>query len=167
MCAPKIVVRQVDLVQADFDARRSATARVYRYSVLNCPVADPFLARTAWHVAAPLDLGAMRLSCDPLIGEHDFSSFCRRPRGTTSDEVSLTRRVIDARWEEVGDVLRFDIEASSFCRQMVRSVVGTMVEMGRGRQRAGDMLAIREARDRSRSGQPAPPHGLCLWKVRY
>ena len=166
LCAPAIVVRDAQVVEPEFDARRSAVARSYRYLVLNRPVPDPFLAPTAWHVPTPLDVGAMRLACDPLIGEHDFSSFCRRPGGAEAD-VSLTRRVIGAQWEEVGDVLRLDIEASSFCHQMVRSLVGTMVEMGRGRKRAGDMLAIREARDRSRAGQPAPPHGLCLWAVRY
>jgi tRNA pseudouridine38-40 synthase len=80
----------------------------------------------------------------------------------------LTRFVRRAEWVELGDGhLRFEIEASSFCHQMVRSVVGTMVDMGLGRRRAGDMATVIRARDRQRAGQPAPPHGLCLWHVSY
>ena len=78
------------------------------------------------------------------------------------------RRVHDARWTDVGEgVLRFEIEATAFCHQMVRSLVGTMVDVGRGKKRAGDVAAILRARDRAAAGQPAPPHGLCLWEVLY
>jgi tRNA pseudouridine38-40 synthase len=134
--------------------------------VLNRPTADPFLATTAWHVEAPLDLARMRLGCDPLIGEHDFSSFCRRPKG--EGEVSLVRRVLDARWADQGDgLLRFDIAATAFCHQMVRSIVGTLVDVGRGRLRAGEVKGILAARDRGAAGEPAPPHGLCLEEVVY
>jgi tRNA pseudouridine38-40 synthase len=164
MLGPAIVVREAEKVHGTFDARRSAVARRYRYSVLNRPVPDPFLARTAWHVAAPLDCRALALACDPIIGEHDFSSFCRLPE----PDASLVRKVHDARWLDLGDgLLRFDIEAGAFCHQMVRSVVGTMVDIGRGRKRAGDMAGIIRAKDRSAAGQPAPPHGLCLWEVVY
>ena len=78
MCGPKIVVRDLEIAPDDFDARHSALCRRYRYTVLNRPVPDPFLAATTWHVAAPLDLAGMRLGCDPFIGEHDFTSFCRK-----------------------------------------------------------------------------------------
>ena len=163
---PSVVVRSVEVAEADFDARRSATGRRYYYRVLNTPVPDPFQAAVSWHVAAPLDLRAMRLACDPLYGEHDFSSFCRRPRG--APETSLVRKVRFADWSVQGpDLLRFEIEASSFCHQMVRAVVGTMVEIGLGRRRAGEMSGIVAARQRSAAGQPAPPHGLCLWEVGY
>ena len=81
---------------------------------------------------------------------------------------SLTRRVIAARWDDLGDdVLRFEIEANAFCHQMVRSVVGTLVEVGFGRRTAGEVSAILGARDRQAAGQLAPPRGLCLWAVRY
>jgi tRNA pseudouridine38-40 synthase len=160
---PAIVVRSACVVPEGFDARRSATGRRYRYTVLNRAVPDPFLADTAWHVAAPLDVRAMRLACDPLHGEHDFASFCRRVEGS-----SLVRRVRAADWKAVGDdLLRFEIEASSFCQQMVRSLVGTMVEVGVGKRRAGDMADVLRARDRQMAGEVAPPHGLCLWEVSY
>jgi tRNA pseudouridine38-40 synthase len=160
---PSIVVREAAWSPPGFDARHSATGRRYRYTIVNRPVPDPFLASTAWHVGRPLDLAAMRLGCDPLFGEHDFSSFCRRP--PVGSRVRLVR---DARWDDLGDgILRFEIEASSFCHQMVRSLVGTLVDMGLGRRRAGEMSGILRARDRSAAGQPAPPHGLCLWEVTY
>ena len=164
--APSIVVRSVGAAPPGFDARRSAVGRRYRYTVLNRPVPDPFLAATTWHVPEPLDLAALRLACDPLIGSHDFSSFCRPPR--KDPDAGMVRRVYDAHWDEASvDILRFEISASSFCHQMVRSVVGTMVEMGRGRRRAGDMAAILRARDRAAAGHLAPAHGLCLWEVDY
>lgn len=168
-CAPRIVVREAEVVDTTFDARRSARARCYRYTVLNRAVPDPFLAATTWWVERPLDLAAMRLACDPLIGEHDFAAFCRRPKPSAGlDPPSLVRRVLDARWLDLGEgVLRFDIEASSFCHQMVRSVVGTLVEAGTGQRRAGQMRAIVASGDRAQAGQLAPPEGLCLWEVRY
>ena len=166
MLAPSIVVRSVEAADPDFDARRWAGTRKYRYTVLNREVPDPFLARTTWHVPAPLSLTDLRLSCDPLVGEHDFTSFCRFPR--RQPDASMIRRVLDARWLDLGDgLLRFDIEASSFCHQMVRSVAGTMVEMGMGRRAPGEMAGILRARDRSKAGHIAPPHGLCLWEVTY
>jgi tRNA pseudouridine38-40 synthase len=166
MLAPSIVVRSVEESEPDFDARRWAGTRKYRYTVLNREVPDPFLAGTSWHVPGLLSLGDLRLSCDPIVGEHDFSSFCRVPR--RQPDACMVRRVLDARWVDLGDgLLRFDIEASSFCHQMVRSVVGTMVEMGMGRRPPGEMAGILRARDRSHAGHIAPPHGLCLWEVTY
>jgi tRNA pseudouridine38-40 synthase len=177
LCGGAVVVREAAIAPTDFDARFSATSRVYRYTVLNRPVPDPFRPRTAWHVETPLDLHVLRLACDPLIGEHDFSSFCRAPKrarrpspdaDATESPASLVRRVIDARWDDLGDgLLQFEIEANAFCHQMVRSVVGTLVEVGWGRRTAGDVSGILRARDRHAAGQLAPPHGLCLWLVRY
>ena len=170
LCGPSIVVRAAAVADtADFSARFDATARRYRYTVLNRPVPDPFLAATSWHVAQPLDLRAMQAACDPLIGEHDFTSFCRRPKG--EPDASLARRVLDARWERdpaAGDgVLRFWIEATAFCHQMVRSITGTLVDVGLGKRTAADVLTALRARDRSAAGPVAPPHGLCLWEVVY
>jgi len=166
MLGPAIVVRTAEVAPPHFNARYSALARRYRYTVLNRSVPDPFLAATSWHVPQALDLGALRLACDPLIGEHDFSSFCRVPKRIP--DASLRRHVYDARWLDLGDgVLRFDIDASSFCQQMVRALVGTMVPMGAGRRRAGEMAAILRARDRGTADRVAPARGLCLWEVAY
>ena len=164
MLGPEIVVREIVEAADDFDARHSATARAYRYTLLNRAVADPFWAGLAWHVATPLDLAGMRLGVDPLLGEHDFSSFCRRP----SADASLVRRVLDAGWSDLGEgVLRFEITASAFCHQMVRSIVGTLVAVGSGKKRAGEMKAILDSHDRAFAGDLAPPDGLVLWSVSY
>ncbi len=172
LCGPAVVVRSAEWAAPDFDARFSARWRRYRYTVLNDPVPDPFLAGTTWHVDRPLDLRLMRLACDPFVGEHDFSSFCRRPKRPEGEPpATLVRRVISARWDDVGDVpgrlLRFEIVANAFCHQMVRSIVGTLVEVGLGRRSAGSILDTLRARDRSTAGQLAPPDGLCLWEVGY
>jgi tRNA pseudouridine38-40 synthase len=168
LCRPAIVVRSAQLAPPGFDARFSAVWRRYRYTVLNQEVPDPFLASVAWHVERPLDLSLLRLSCDPLLGEHDFSSFCRRPRMADDPPATLVRRVLSARWDGVGDdLLRFEITANAFCHQMVRSIVGTLVEVGLGRRSAGSLLDTLRARDRAAAGQLAPPHGLCLWEVGY
>lgn len=178
LCGGSIVVREAEVAEPDFDARFSARSRTYRYTVLNRPVPDPFRAPTSWWVEAPLDLRALQLGVDPLIGEHDFSSFCRRPKeqviGTDAEDddgppaPSLVRRVFDASWRDLGDgVLRFEITGSAFCHQMVRSLTGTLVDMGVGRRRAGEMSAILRARDRAVAGQLAPPQGLMLWHVGY
>lgn len=161
---PEVVVRSCELVAPSFDARRSARWRRYRYTVLARPHPDPFFARYAWWVEQPLDLAALRTAADPFIGEHDFAAFCRAgPAGTTT-----VRTVLDSRWDEAGEgILRYEITATAFCWQMVRSLVGTMVEVGRGRLRPGDLLSILHSRDRAQAGPVAPPHGLCLWEVGY
>ena len=168
LCGPAIVVREVAVAPDSFDARYSARARRYRYTIVNRPWPDPFLVRTAWHVDSPLDLAPMRLACDPLFGEHDFSSFCRKPKVPDGVPFSMVRRVLDARWHDLGEgILRFDIEATAFCQQMVRAIVGTIVEVGVGKKRAGDMTGILRGHDRALAGQLAPAHGLCLWEVVY
>lgn len=169
LCAPAIAVRDAQWVSFEFDARHSALARHYRYSIINRAEPDPFSTTTAWYIQEPLDLATMRLGCDPLIGEHDFTAFCRRPKAAAGEpQRSLVRRVRSAMWHDLGEgMLRFDISADAFCHQMVRSIVGTLVEIGLGKKRAGDMRAILSSQDRSRAGQVAPPHGLILWKVDY
>ena len=165
--SPKIVVRAVEAAAPDFDARRSARSRSYRYTILNHPFPDPFLASTAWHVPEPLDVRAMRLACDPLIGEHDFTTFCRVPRRMFV-EANMVRSVIDARWVRLDDdIVRFEIRSTAFCHQMVRSLVGFMVAVGAGRRQAGDMAGVLRARDRKAAPHLAPAHGLCLWEVGY
>ena len=165
MLKSSIVVRDARVASDEFDARHSAIARSYRYTILNRYVPDPFLAHYSWLVEEALDVRAMQAACDPFIGEHDFTSFCKKPG---VDDASLVRRVIDARWVALGEgVLRFDVSATSFCQQMVRSIVGTLVEVGLGKKRAGDISWIIRGKDRSLAGQVAPPAGLCLWDVVY
>ena len=176
MLAPEVVVRAATWAPPGFDARRSARSRCYRYLVLEAAAPDPLLARLAWHVPGRLDLRAMAAGADALIGEHDFRAFCRRPPGSGPGQ-SIVRRVLDARWQvacwapgglhQGARLLRFDITARSFCHQMVRSVVGILADVGRGRRRASDVAWLLGAGDRSRGTTLAPPHGLCLLCVEY
>ena len=178
--APDVVVRHAEVVDPGFDARRSATGRTYRYLVWNAPAPDPLLASMSWHVRDPLDLGSMRTASDVLLGTHDFRSFCRRPVGTDASQ-ALVRRVTTARWsvdrgpealdadggEEEARLLRFEISAASFCHQMVRSLVGSLVEVGRGKENAAGLMERLRAVSRHRMPDPAPARGLCLVSVTY
>jgi tRNA pseudouridine38-40 synthase len=183
--APEVVVRRAEEVGSDFDARRSATGRTYRYLVWNAPEPDPLLAPIAWHVSDSLDLVAMRTASDVLLGSHDFRSFCRRPPGTDASE-PIVRRVTLARWSvddgpEATDadgggtkdlesdtrLLRFEISAGSFCHQMVRSLVAALVDVGRGKGNAAALLERLRAASRQSMPEPAPAAGLCLVSVDY
>jgi tRNA pseudouridine38-40 synthase len=178
--APSIVVRRADMVGPEFDARRLATSRRYRYLVWNAPAPDPLLAPMAWHVRDQLDLGSMRAASDVFLGTHDFRSFCRRPVGSDPGQ-PLLRRVTTARWSidqgleavdadggaEETRLLRFEISAASFCHQMVRSLVGSLVEVGRGKENTAGLMERLRAVSRHRMPDPAPAHGLCLVSVTY
>ncbi len=166
---PEIVALSVSHAAPDFSARFDATGRSYRYVVWNRPSPNPFLARYAWHVPEPLNIATMRLACDPLLGEQDFSSFCRRPKvGPGQPPASLVRRVNDATWNDLGDGrLEFLISGSAFCHQMVRSIVGFHVAVGRGKRVAGELKWVLNAKDRAKAEQPAPPQGLTLTAVTY
>jgi tRNA pseudouridine38-40 synthase len=136
--------------------------------VLNQDFPDPFRAATSWWVSDDLDRAEMAAACQLVLGEHDFRSFCRRP--ANDPEASLVRKVFSAEWTEDPEdpaVLVFEISARAFCHQMVRSIVGTLVMVGRGRLEPADVTRILEARDRSIAPQLAPPQGLVLWRVDY
>ncbi|MFN8026421.1 MAG: tRNA pseudouridine(38-40) synthase TruA [Acidimicrobiia bacterium] len=161
---PEVVVREARWAEPGFDARHSAIWRSYRYTIVNRPVPDPFLARHAWWVPEPLDLRVLRMGADPFLGEHDFAAFCRKgPEGSTT-----VRRVLDSTWHDLGEgVLRYDIKATAFCWQMVRSIVGTLVDVGSGKLTPSDVVRIMRGGDRQAAGRVAPPHGLTLWEVGY
>jgi tRNA pseudouridine38-40 synthase len=169
LLGPEIVVRAVEAADPDFDARFSAVSRTYRYRIHNAPLPDPFTAHLAWHVPAELDRALLDLACDPFLGEHDFSAFCRRPK-VPADQApaSLVRRVLRAGWTDLGEGhLRFEIQATAFCHQMVRSIVGTVVAAGQGGLRPGDIHGILRSGERSKAAPIAPGHGLVLWEVGY
>jgi tRNA pseudouridine38-40 synthase len=169
---PHVVIRKAEWTTFDFDARRTALWRHYRYTILNTPEAHPFLADTSWHIRRALSVPNMQLASDVFVGLHDFSSFCRQAKQSglnrTVAEPSMLRRVMHTHWSDNGEgVLTFDIRANAFCHQMVRSIVGTLVEVGLGRRKAGEMLGILRAVTRMNTAHIAPPHGLCLHEVGY
>jgi tRNA pseudouridine38-40 synthase len=162
MLAPEIVAWDVRRAADGFDARFSATAREYRYRIDTGPWPDPFEARFVWHRPGALATAPMRQAARLLLGEQDFASFCRRPQagGTVRrlERLSIVRR---------GDRLEISARANAFLHQMVRSLVGTLVDVGRGRIDPAAMREILRARDRGEAGELAPAHGLTLERVVY
>ncbi|WP_419917210.1 tRNA pseudouridine(38-40) synthase TruA [Candidatus Poriferisodalis sp.] len=162
---PEIAVAAAAFADDSFDARHSASSRAYEYRIRNAVHPDPRCADLEWHVAAPLDIGQMNVAAGHFVGEHDFTSFCRRPKDRP--DASLVRTVSRARWSAEGAQMRFEIEANAFCHQMVRAIVGQCVAVGRGDPAADDVPAVLSARSRDAAAPIAPPHGLTLVAVRY
>lgn len=166
LAGPEIAVWRAVVAPRGFDARHSATARRYRYEIDTGSRQDPWRRNAAWHVPETLDLAAMRIAIDVLLGEHDFSGFCRRP--ANGDGGPLRRRVIDAHLDASHEAaIAFEIEANAFCHQMVRSIVGTLVAAGRGTRRPSEMKRLLDAQSRAGAVDPAPPFGLYLVAVRF
>ena len=160
-----------------FDARYSATGKTYQYVIAQGPVCDPFDAAFVWHVPVDLDADAMAGALDALRGTHDFAAFCAAGSGvvtTTRTLHDVSCRLVEAAgpgsWRPVatpGPRLVVTLRGNGFLRHMVRNIVGTLVDVGRGRWPAsflGDVLATR---DRRRAGPTAPAQGLCLVRVDY
>jgi tRNA pseudouridine38-40 synthase len=151
---------------AGFDARRDALRRHYRYVIWNAPLPNLWARHLSWHVPVRLDLAAMQGAAARLVGRHDFAAFAgqaaREPLGR-----STTRTVERASWSRRGAALMFQITADAFLRHMVRAIVGTSLEVGRGRTSPDDVGAILDAADRRRAGPNAPPTGLMLVRVDY
>ena len=162
LLSPEVVVRSARRAPNGFDARFSATAREYRYRIDLGPDPDPFTARYVWHRAGELTVASMRRAARDLLGEHDFASFGRRPRERGASTVRRLERLSVAR---TGDRLEVSARANAFLHQMVRSLVGTLVAVGEGKLDPGSMPEVLAARDRSRAGHVAPPHGLTLERV--
>lgn len=164
MLPDEIAVLACQVVPDTFHARFSAAFRRYEYRILNRPVRDPRRRATHWHVPAELDREAMHAAAQLLVGRHDFASFCRK-----APDRSTERTVLSAGWSEpCPDVLLFEITGLAFCHQMVRSIVGTCVAVGRGTIPTEEVARILEARDRNAGpGGAAPAHGLTLVEVGY
>jgi tRNA pseudouridine38-40 synthase len=158
-----ISIKQVEIVAESFDARRDGRSRIYEYRILNRPNPSPFHLKYTWHVHDPLDIGRMRNAIRCLEGEHDFSSF----RASGCDAPHPVRTVYRVSLDESGELLIFTIEATAFLRHMARNIVGTLVEVGRGPRSAKSFAELLEARDRTKAGSTAPPHGLFLMQVKY
>jgi tRNA pseudouridine38-40 synthase len=163
LAAGAITVLDLVEVNVDFDPRRDAVRRIYEYRIRNHRWPSPFSRRYVWHVRQSLDVEAMSRAAAMLLGEHDFSSF----QAADCDAENPVRRVLRSELLQEGPDVTYVIEATAFLRHMVRNVVGTLVEVGRGGRSAADFGRILEARDRRVAGPTAPAHGLCLVRVDY
>ncbi|MEA2510316.1 MAG: tRNA pseudouridine38-40 synthase [Actinomycetota bacterium] len=163
MCGPSIAVHFCRQAADDFSARFSARSRTYVYAICEGPILNPFLASTALYHRELLDLDVMNEAAGHLIGAHEFSSFGRiREPGATAQ-----RNLFELSAERDGAVVRIRARANAFIQQMVRSVVGTLIQVGEGGRSPDDLPAILAAKDRAAAGPVAPPHGLCLVAVEY
>jgi tRNA pseudouridine38-40 synthase len=167
---------------AGFDARHDARAKTYHYALATGPPPSPFVRRLVWHVPRRLDVGAMQAAAGRLVGEHDFAAF----QSAGSDVETSVRRLLrsaivespprttrgrlgaadDPACDE-SRLLHYRVTGTGFLRHMVRTIVGTLVEIGSGRRPPDDVIRILESRDRRRAGATAPPHGLTLMRVHY
>lgn len=148
---------------AAFDAKRHSIGKRYLYRVLTSVPRDPFDGGTSWHVKGELDVEAMRAAATYLVGEHDFESF----RSVHCDAAHARRYLwlVDVRRE--GERVLVEVRGNAFCRNQVRVVAGTLVDVGRGRHAPDDVKRMLEARDRTQAGVTAPAHGLFLEEVYY
>ncbi|MBM4262533.1 MAG: tRNA pseudouridine(38-40) synthase TruA [Deltaproteobacteria bacterium] len=158
-----ITIKEVEVVPEEFDARRDGRCRVYEYWILNRPTASPFYLNRALHVHEPLDVAAMQHAIECLVGKHDFSSF----RAAGCDALSPVREVYQISLKKRGELWVFRIEATAFLRHMVRNIIGTLLEVGRGARTVENFSRLLVNRDRTQAGPTATPQGLYLVEVRY
>ncbi len=159
-----IAVRAARIVTGDYDVRRRAWNRWYRYLVYRGRARSPLWRRRSWHVKEPLDETAMREAAAALTGRHDFAAFAGKLENARSTSVRALRR-LEVRRE--GRLLVFDAEADAFLPHQVRRTVGALVEVGQGRQSPEGLLRQLQEAKPSTAGPAAPPQGLCLMRVSY
>ena len=158
-----IAVRAVALMPDEFHARHAAKGKLYEYRILSRPERPALDRQYCWHVYKPLDDAAMNQAAMSLIGSHNFSSFETQPTENENPICHLQRLAV---FRE-GDRMRINAYADRFLKQMVRSIVGTLVEVGLGKRPPVSLKTILEAHDRSAAGRTVPPHGLYLVRVDY
>ena len=159
-----ISIISVKEAPAEFHARFSAVARRYRYLISSAPLELPHDRRISWNLGASIDVSALVSASAILVGEHDFSTFCRRDPNAGS----LIRLVNEVAIVKAGrNLFGFEIDANAFCHQMVRSLVGFLALVATGRRDPADFGKALRAKDRSTGENLAPPEGLFLTAVRY
>jgi tRNA pseudouridine38-40 synthase len=160
---PDVAVVAAAEAPEGFDPRRWATGKRYRYSLTRRPGRSPLLRRTHWELFGPLDVRAMREGARALVGAHDFSSF----RAADCEAPHARRTLRTLQLTELEEALQIEMEGTAFLKHMVRNIVGSLVEVGRGKHPPAWIAEVLAARDRTLAGPTAPAHGLTLVEVSY
>jgi len=158
-----VAIREVHEMPAGFHARFSARGKWYRYTIYQHAVRSPLATRTSWHLRTPLDLELMRLAADYLVGEHDFHAF--RSSGCVAK--TSVREIFQVDVVADGEFVHLDFKGTGFLRNMVRMLVGTLVEVGMGKRVPSDVAKLLSGEAGQICGPTAPAHGLCLQEVWY
>jgi tRNA pseudouridine38-40 synthase len=186
---PTVRVKEAGEVAEKFHARYDARSKTYRYRVYQGAICSPFIWRFVWHYPVPLDRPRMAEAARVIEGEHDFTSFAgsegredldgpsagvgqhqgASPEARDEGRGKMARTVFSSRllWRQRTSMLIYEVRGSGFLQHMVRNIVGTLVEVGKGKLAPGDMARILAARDRRLAGPTAPARGLCLVRVEY
>lgn len=160
---PDVSVVRAERMHESFDAKRDSLGKRYVYRVHNAVPHDPFRGAVSWHLRKPLDVPLMIQAATLFVGEHDFESF----RSVHCDAAHARRYLWRASIDIVDQLLSFEVRGNAFCRHMIRCLMGTLVDVGRGRYTPDDVARMLEARDRRQAGVTAPPEGLTLEEVYY
>jgi tRNA pseudouridine38-40 synthase len=163
-----VAVRSIEEVPADFHARYSVRSKIYEYRIWNSPFRSPLLAGRAYHVPYFLDVPAMRKAAKFFLGRHDFRSFTSESAVRKGKKaVSFIRTIKKLTIKKQGYLLLIHVEADGFLYHMIRNMVGTLLEVGRGKRKARDIDVLLKAKDRRLVGMTAPSEGLTLMRVTY
>ena len=161
---PDIVVKELKEVDDDFHALRDVKSKIYVYKICNQRLRPALGRNYFWHVRFPLDIPKMKKAAGYLIGTHDFSCFC----ATGTDVKDRVRTIVDVEIKTgENGLIEFKIESHGFLKYMVRNIIGTLVEVGRGKREPEEMMTIIESKNRNIAGATAPACGLFLQEVKY
>jgi tRNA pseudouridine38-40 synthase len=160
---PDVRIMRVEDAPAGFNARFDARSKTYHYAIHCGSVLPPLRRRLVWHVKQPLAVHSMNAAAALLIGAHDFATF----QAAGGEVVTTVRELSVSRITSRGEDVLYEVTGSGFLRHMVRNIVGTLVDVGRGRRSVDEVRTILAARDRGRASATAPPQGLTLWEVEY
>jgi|ERR1700690_192913 len=171
---PSIRVLEVTKAAPDFNPRKSAQAKTYRYRIHRADICPPFVVRYVWHYPYPLDEEAMIAAANAILGEHDFTSFAavdpervQRMTANSDDAPTNVRKIFSSTWHRDSDELIYTVRGNGFLHHMVRNLVGTFILIGKGTITRQDLDQILAARNRSAAGPTAPASGLFLVSVEY
>jgi tRNA pseudouridine38-40 synthase len=158
-----VAIRDADEAHADFHARFDARGKWYRYTLYLGLTRSPLASRTSWHIRSSIDLDAMAAGAAAFVGTHDFAAF----RSSACEAKTTVRTIFSVDLVREGDLLHIDVKGSGFLKNMVRVMVGTLLEIGLGKRPPGDVELLLREGFRSRAGRTAPSCGLCLMEVWY